>query len=168
MTHARRFGHGDGADLLAEFLGMRFSLLRRDSLSWQADWPWALPSSCSEHRQEGYRGSHYLGTMKVKHHGRWNRRLEKEPESLMISFTLVMLFPGHQIYLRNKMLLPILCWWAFVKFSLNWINWLQNFWGCENQLIVSVAMLTRTKYKISAWLCVVWTVEIKARQCRIH
>lgn len=30
------FGHGDIADLLAEFLGMQFSLLKRDRLSWQA------------------------------------------------------------------------------------------------------------------------------------
>lgn len=139
---------------------------RQTQLAGPVHWPCARPSSCSEHREDGY-----LGTMNIKPHERGSDRLEKETESWTISFMLVTLFPGHQIYLRNKMLLLILCGWVFVKFSqmyLNWINWFQIFWDGEYQLIVSVVMLTRTKYKTLTWLCVVCTVETKARPCWIH
>lgn len=105
VTCLRQFGHWEiSRDLLAELLGMLFSLLKRDRLSQHANWSYALSSSSWEHRYDAYRWSNRLVIMKIKHHGRWSRELEVTSvfDDFLNAYNA---FFWTSIYVRSKTLL---------------------------------------------------------------
>lgn len=88
-------------------------------------------------------------------------------EEPLVSFMPVMLSSGLLCMWETKLWCLINYWWVSVTFNLthlNCTNWLHNFQSHKNQPVVNAEVLSRTKYTISSWLCVVHTVELKAGQ----